>query len=192
VAQPTEAGPARAPPADRQSHGRDVRLRRGVQEPRSGRVEEGHHGADDQLARVVAGRLRPLRSVLHPHGLAQRRHLPHSRWSRRRRLRHAAFRAAQQLARQRESRQGAQVALADQAEVRTKDLLGRLDDPHRHPGARVDGHEDFGFGGGREDVYEGDEDMYWGPEDVWLADERYSGDRDSKGPSARCRWDSST
>ena len=43
---------------------RDVQLRRGVQEPRPRRVEEGHHGGDDQLPRVVAGRLRPLRSTL--------------------------------------------------------------------------------------------------------------------------------
>jgi len=41
--------------------------------------------------------------------------------------------------RQRESRQGPKADLADQAEVRTKDLLGRLDNPHGHTGARVDG-----------------------------------------------------
>jgi catalase-peroxidase len=35
----------------------------------------------------------------------------------------------------------------------------------------------FGFGGGREDVWEPEEDIYWGPEDTWLADERYRGDR---------------
>ena len=40
----------------------------------------------------------------------------------------------------------------------------------------------YGFGGGREDVFEGDEDVYWGPEDVWLGDERYSGDRDLERP----------
>jgi catalase-peroxidase len=40
----------------------------------------------------------------------------------------------------------------------------------------------YGFGGGREDVFEGDEDIYWGPEDVWLGDERYSGDRDLQQP----------
>ena len=41
--------------------------------------------ADDRLAGLVAGRLRPLRAALHPHGLAQRRHLPHRRRPRRRR-----------------------------------------------------------------------------------------------------------
>jgi catalase-peroxidase len=39
------------------------------------------------------------------------------------------------------------------------------------------GVETFGFGGGREDVWEPEEDTYWGPEDTWLGDERYSGDR---------------
>ena len=39
------------------------------------------------------------------------------------------------------------------------------------------GLKTFGFGGGREDVWEPLEDIYWGPEGKWLADERYSGDR---------------
>ncbi len=38
------------------------------------------------------------------------------------------------------------------------------------------GFETFGFGGGREDVWE-PEDVYWGPEQTWLGDERYTGDR---------------
>jgi len=44
------------------------------------------------------------------------------------------------------------------------------------------GFETFGFGGGREDVWEPEEDIYWGPEDVWLEDERYSGDRELADP----------
>jgi len=39
------------------------------------------------------------------------------------------------------------------------------------------GFKTFGFGGGREDVWEPEEDIYWGPEETWLGDERYSGDR---------------
>ncbi len=39
----------------------------------------------------------------------------------------------------------------------------------------------FGFGGGREDIWEPDE-IIWGPEDTWLGDERYSGDRELAGP----------
>ncbi len=41
----------------------------------------------------------------------------------------------------------------------------------------------FGFGGGREDVWE-PEDINWGSEGVWLADERYSGDRNLAEPLA--------
>ena len=40
----------------------------------------------------------------------------------------------------------------------------------------------FGFGGGRVDTWEPDEDIYWGPEGKWLADERYTGDRDLQNP----------
>ena len=44
------------------------------------------------------------------------------------------------------------------------------------------GFKTFGFGGGREDIWEPEEDVYWGPETEWLADERYSGDRDLASP----------
>jgi catalase-peroxidase len=44
------------------------------------------------------------------------------------------------------------------------------------------GFKTFGFGGGREDVWEPGEDIYWGPEGKWLADERYSGDRELDNP----------
>ena len=44
------------------------------------------------------------------------------------------------------------------------------------------GFKTFGFGGGREDVWEPEEDIYWGPEDTWLGDERYSGDRELADP----------
>ena len=46
------------------------------------------------------------------------------------------------------------------------------------------GFKTFGFGGGREDSWEPEEDIYWGPEGKWLADERYSGDRDLQNPLA--------
>jgi catalase-peroxidase len=39
------------------------------------------------------------------------------------------------------------------------------------------GFKTFGFGFGREDVWE-PEEIFWGPEDAWLGDERYSGDRE--------------
>ena len=44
------------------------------------------------------------------------------------------------------------------------------------------GFRTFGFGGGREDVWEPEEDIDWGPETVWLDDQRYSGDRDLANP----------
>ena len=46
------------------------------------------------------------------------------------------------------------------------------------------GFKTFGFGGGREDVWEPLQDIYWGPEGKWLADERYTGDRDLQNPLA--------
>jgi len=46
------------------------------------------------------------------------------------------------------------------------------------------GFKTFGFGGGREDVWEPEQDVYWGAERTWLGDERYSGDRDLENPLA--------
>ncbi len=46
------------------------------------------------------------------------------------------------------------------------------------------GFKTFGFGGGRPDVWEPEEEIYWGPEGTWLADERYTGDRDLSNPLA--------
>jgi len=44
------------------------------------------------------------------------------------------------------------------------------------------GFKTFGFGGGRADTWEPEEDVFWGPEGKWLADERYSGDRQLDNP----------
>lgn len=44
------------------------------------------------------------------------------------------------------------------------------------------GFKTFGFAGGRVDVFEPEEDIYWGPETEWLADERYSGERNLQDP----------
>ena len=46
------------------------------------------------------------------------------------------------------------------------------------------GFKTFGFGGGREDVWEPDESVYWGSETTWLGDKRYSGVRDLENPLA--------
>ena len=44
------------------------------------------------------------------------------------------------------------------------------------------GFKTYGFGGGREDVWEPEDDVYWGPETSWLGDERYTGDRELETP----------
>ena len=46
------------------------------------------------------------------------------------------------------------------------------------------GFKTFGFGGGRPDIWETEDDIYWGVEDSWLADNRYSGERDLENPLA--------
>ncbi len=46
------------------------------------------------------------------------------------------------------------------------------------------GFKTFGFGGGREDIWEPQEDVYWGSETTWLEDKRYSGERNLENPLA--------
>jgi catalase-peroxidase len=46
------------------------------------------------------------------------------------------------------------------------------------------GFKTFGFGGGREDIWEPEEDIYWGSETEWLGDKRYSGERKLENPLA--------
>ena len=122
-----------------QPDGRRLRLRGGVRDPRRRRAEARRLRGDDDLAGLVAGRLRPLRTALHPDELARRGHVPHRRRPRRWRQRRPALRPAQQLAGQREPGQGAPAALADQAEVRPEDLLGRPPGLRRQLRLRVDG-----------------------------------------------------
>src|ERR1700683_3289692 len=60
-----------------QPYGQGVQLSRGVQDTLPRRPEEGRRGGDNDAEELVAGRLRPLRAALHPHGVAQRWHVPH-------------------------------------------------------------------------------------------------------------------
>src|SRR5512135_1459754 len=46
------------------------------------------------------------------------------------------------------------------------------------------GFKTFGFGGGREDIWQPEEDIYWGSEKEWLGDKRYAGDRELENPLA--------
>ena len=125
------------------SDGAGVRLRGRV--PAAGPVggDQGPARPDDRFAGLVAGRLRPLRPVFHPHGVAQRGHLPRGRRPRWRGLGFAALRAAQQLAGQRQPGQGTPAAVAGQAEVRPQHLLGRPDDPGRQRRPRIHGLQDL-------------------------------------------------
>src|SRR6516225_400020 len=100
VAKPATTGHSAPAFLPVRSDGQGLRLRQGVQGPRPEGREEGSAGADDQLTGLVASGLRSLR-------------------------RPAALRAGQQLAGQREPRQGAPPAVADQAEIRPQNLLGR-------------------------------------------------------------------
>ena len=98
---------------------------------------------DDDVAGLVARRLRPLRAALHPDDVARRRHLPH-----RATAGAAAASGAQRFAPlnswpdNAEPRQGPPAALAGQAEVRPEDLLGRPPGLRRQLRAGVDGVQD--------------------------------------------------
>ena len=142
VARPARPDRAAPQPPGGGPDGAGLRLRRRVRRSRPRGRPARPLRPDDGVAALVAGRLRPLRPALHPHGVAQRRHLSHQRRSRRRRLGSAAVRPPQQLARQREPRQGAPAAVADQAEVRPQDLVGRPHHPGRQLRPGVDGVHD--------------------------------------------------
>ena len=96
-------------------------------------------------------------------------------------LRRAALRAAQQLAGQREPRQGAPAAVADQEEVRQEDLVGRPAGLDRQLRPGVDGVQDLRLRR-RTRGRLGATEVNWGTEDTWLADARYSGDRELANP----------
>ena len=132
----------REEPGGGEPAGRGVRLRRGVQHARPRRGQAGHRRRADDLAGLVARRLRPLRAVHDPDGVAQRGHVPHQRRPRWCGRGPAALRAAQQLAGQRQPGQGPPPPVAGQEEVRPGALVGGPDGPHRQRRAGVDGLQD--------------------------------------------------
>ena len=141
------------------------------------------HALMTELAGLVAGRLRPLRAAVHSHGVAQRRHVPHRRRPRRRRTRassasrplnswpdNANLDKARRLLWPIKQKYGRKISWADLMILAGNVALESM------------GFKTFGFGGGRADAWEPEEDIYWGPEGKWLADERYSGDRELQNP----------
>ena len=120
-------------------HSATARSSRSSTSRRSSRTSPG----PDHLPGLVARGLRPLRRPDDPDELACRRHLPRPGWPRRCRGRQPAVRAAQQLAGQRQPRQGPAAAMAGEAEVRPKALLGRPARPRGQRGPRVDGLQDL-------------------------------------------------
>ena len=97
----------------------------------------------------------------------------------------AAFRAAQQLAGQRQPGQGTPPAVADQAEVRAQAFVGRPDDPDRQRGAGFDGLQDLRLRWWPRARRVGTRRRSTGaPKPTWMGDKRYTGDRDL----ARIRW----
>ena len=136
------------------------------------------------FAGLVAGRLRSLRPALHPDGVAQRGYLPHQRRPRGRGSGSQRFAPlnswpdnvnldkARRLLWPIKQKYGNKISWADLMILAGNCALESM------------GFKTFGFGGGREDIWEPEEDIYWGPEGKWLADKRYSGDRELENPLA--------
>ena len=169
--------------------GEEFQLRRGVQEARPGGREAGPVCPDDGFAGLVAGRLRPLRPACLSGWPGTAPAPTASATAAAARLRRPALCAAQQLARQRQPRQGPPAAVAHQAEIRPENLLGRPDGARRQLRPGVDGtSKRSALPGGREDVWEPEQDIYWGSETEWLATSATPATESWKTRWPPCRW----
>ena len=157
---------------------RGVRLLRGVQEARPRRelsadvvdvLKTARTGGPPTSATTAAAD--------DPDELAPRRHLPDLRRPRRRRRGLAALRPAQQLARQRQPRQGPPPALAGEAEARPEDLVGRPAGPTPAP-SRWRTWASRPSASPSAARTPGSPRRSLGPRGTWLGDERYSGERE--------------
>ena len=110
---------------------------------RPGRLKKGHRGSNDQVTGVVARRTMAItvRSSFAWRGTAQER--IEFLTVEAERIGRSALRPTEQLARQRQSRQGSPTSLVSQAEVRAQDLMGRPHDLRRQLCFGVHGIQDL-------------------------------------------------
>ena len=165
--------------------GDGLRLRGGVRGARPRGAEARPRRADDDVAGLVAGRLRPLRAALHPHDAGT----PPAPT--------ASPTAAAAAARARSASRRSTAGPTTRTSTRRAGCSGRSSrsTARRSRGPTCSsspatsrwsrwGSRRSASASGAPDIWE-PEEIFWGPEDTWLGDERYSGDRELAGPARR-------